>query len=429
MKKFKKYSFFVLIISFVISNNTFGQEKKGKEYNKLSIDFNIGANKPFEPFTPGYRTPTFNFISTNTGLRYMFNNNFGMRADFGFDSFKNAPESKEFKSNLFRGSIQGVASLGNVLDFRDFSEKFSLLFHGGLGLASLRNENSDGIFNWKNNRASEMMSFMFGFTPQYKISEKFSVNLDWTLYRHLYQGRTFDMNSKTNVRGFDATMAALSLGVSYYIGKKEKHADWVENTIALSDDESTKEIEKRIVFLESQLAKYDSLVYRKIMDAKKEEDVVKEEEDRTGIREIEKEEDKLVKVDKDKSIDNKSKQTKDILDKKYSFENKSVGSFSFASSSLLSVDEDLVKQILSYLGDKNTNKIEVHGYSSSEGDLNYNKVLSQQRADSFKNYLINKGADKNRITAVGKGIDNPIGDNRTAEGRVKNRRTEVVIVK
>jgi OmpA-OmpF porin, OOP family len=427
MKNFKKHSFFALILLFAISNNTFGQEKKGKEYNQLSIDFNIGANKPFEPFTPGYRTPTFNFISTNTGLRYMFNNNFGMRADFGFDSFKNAPESKEFKSNLFRGSIQGVASLGNVLDFRDFSERFSLLFHGGLGLASLRNENSDGIFNWKNNGAHEMISFMFGFTPQYKISEKFSVNLDWTLYRHLYQNRTFDMNSKTNVRGFDATMAALTVGVSYYIGKKEKHADWVENTVPLSDDESTKEIEKRIVFLESQLAKYDSLVYQKIMDAKKEEDLAKEEEDRTGIREIEKEEDKLRKVEKPE--DRKSTQTKDVLAGKYDFERQTVGNFPFASPSILSVNQELVKQILSFLKENNTNQIEVHGYSSSEGDLEYNKVLSQQRAESFKNYLIGKGADKNRVKAVGKGIENPIGDNSTLEGRKMNRRVEVIVVR
>jgi outer membrane protein OmpA-like peptidoglycan-associated protein len=89
----------------------------------------------------------------------------------------------------------------------------------------------------------------------------------------------------------------------------------------------------------------------------------------------------------------------------------------------------LVRQILNFLNENKSNKVEVHGYSSSEGDLNFNKVLSQQRADSFKNYLINKGADKNRITALGKGIDNPIGDNRTAEGRVKNRRVEVITVK
>jgi OmpA-OmpF porin, OOP family len=222
----KKYFYLTLLITSLQINNTFAQAKDVSPFNKFALDLNVGAAKPFHQFTPGYRTPTFGFVHVDLGGRYMLNDKFGMKAEFGYNTVKNASESKEFNNRLIRFNIQGVANLTNTLNFHDFCDKFGLLFHGGIGVASLRNDNSDGVFNWKDNQAAEMLSFMFGFTPQYKINDNFSINLDWTLTKSLYQNRTFDMNSKTGVRGFDGTMASLSLGISYFFGKANKAADW-----------------------------------------------------------------------------------------------------------------------------------------------------------------------------------------------------------
>lgn len=71
------------------------------------------------------------------------------------------------------------------------------------------------------------------------------------------------------------------------------------------------------------------------------------------------------------------------------------------------------------------NLIEVEGYADSSGNLANNITLSQNRADSVARYLEGQGVSGTRITAIGRGIDNPIADNSTREGRAKNRRVEI----
>lgn len=77
---------------------------------------------------------------------------------------------------------------------------------------------------------------------------------------------------------------------------------------------------------------------------------------------------------------------------------------------------------------KNPNlNVEIQGYTDNIGSEQYNKKLSQKRADAVKNYLISKGVSENRLKAVGYGEANPIADNKTAEGRAMNRRIEFKI--
>ncbi len=69
-------------------------------------------------------------------------------------------------------------------------------------------------------------------------------------------------------------------------------------------------------------------------------------------------------------------------------------------------------------------KVSVEGYTDNIGSESYNKSLSQKRADIVKNYLVSKGVAAGRITAVGMGENNPVADNKTADGRAMNRRIE-----
>ena len=71
------------------------------------------------------------------------------------------------------------------------------------------------------------------------------------------------------------------------------------------------------------------------------------------------------------------------------------------------------------------NLIEVVGYTDSSGNDKINYPLSQNRADSVANYLIAQGVSGTRITPVGKGPENPVGDNKTKEGKAMNRRVEI----
>jgi len=78
-------------------------------------------------------------------------------------------------------------------------------------------------------------------------------------------------------------------------------------------------------------------------------------------------------------------------------------------------------------GDKKMRlQIEVH--SDSQGSSSYNRRLSQERANAIAKYLAGKGVKAKRLVPKGFGEDQPIADNRTAAGRAKNRRVELVIL-
>jgi outer membrane protein OmpA-like peptidoglycan-associated protein len=70
-------------------------------------------------------------------------------------------------------------------------------------------------------------------------------------------------------------------------------------------------------------------------------------------------------------------------------------------------------------------KLEVSGHTDNSGKAVTNQILSQERAETVRQYLIDKGISADRLTAVGYGQDRPIADNKTATGRAQNRRVEI----
>lgn len=72
-------------------------------------------------------------------------------------------------------------------------------------------------------------------------------------------------------------------------------------------------------------------------------------------------------------------------------------------------------------------KMVVEGHADSQGAAAYNQELSQRRAEAVRAYLVGKGIAPARLSAKGMGVDHPIADNKTAEGRANNRRVEIVV--
>ena len=68
------------------------------------------------------------------------------------------------------------------------------------------------------------------------------------------------------------------------------------------------------------------------------------------------------------------------------------------------------------------------GHTDTVGSAAYNQKLSIARAESVKKFLTSKGIETNRVYTEGKGFSQPVADNKTAEGRSKNRRVEVEVV-
>jgi outer membrane protein OmpA-like peptidoglycan-associated protein len=72
-------------------------------------------------------------------------------------------------------------------------------------------------------------------------------------------------------------------------------------------------------------------------------------------------------------------------------------------------------------------QIEAEGHTDTTGGEDFNRKLSQQRADSVREYLISQGIPGSSISSVGKGFSTPVASNDTAEGRQKNRRVELIV--
>jgi OOP family OmpA-OmpF porin len=69
--------------------------------------------------------------------------------------------------------------------------------------------------------------------------------------------------------------------------------------------------------------------------------------------------------------------------------------------------------------------VEVSGHTDSTGPDDYNQKLSERRANSVVKYLVSKGIDAGRLSAVGHGESMPVADNATRDGRAQNRRVEL----
>ena len=85
-----------------------------------------------------------------------------------------------------------------------------------------------------------------------------------------------------------------------------------------------------------------------------------------------------------------------------------------------------VKEIATLLKTNPTLKLSVEGHTDNVGDAASNKKLSEARAKSVTAAIVASGIEAARLSAAGFGQDKPVADNRTEEGRAKNRRVELV---
>ena len=68
------------------------------------------------------------------------------------------------------------------------------------------------------------------------------------------------------------------------------------------------------------------------------------------------------------------------------------------------------------------------GHADSIGSDAYNQRLSVRRSESVKAYLVSRGIEPNRVYTEGKGEKQPVADNKTSDGRAKNRRVEIEVI-
>ena len=97
------------------------------------------------------------------------------------------------------------------------------------------------------------------------------------------------------------------------------------------------------------------------------------------------------------------------------------------NSSDITSGEESLPDVAKIMNDHSAVTVVIEGHSDSSGSADYNQKLSQKRAQSVVDTLVNKyGISASRLSAIGYGEANPIATNETAEGRAKNRRVTAV---
>lgn len=389
-------------------------EAVGSDFNKWSIEVSGGANKPFRTFTPGYGTDRVNFFTVDLGARYMFNNKFGLKLDFGYNKFENNDGSPEFESTYLRGDIQGVINLGRVLNFEDWTNRIGLLAHAGGGVYQLQSDNGFDGEDWGAN-------LIAGFTAQLRLSDRVVLTGDVTGIANGFQNWNFDGLSQTNTN-VDGLILNGTLGLTFYLGSNEKHADW---TTDVKTDELAA-LEERIGSVETMMNDSDKDGVPDYLDA--------EPNSTAGVA-----------VDtKGRAVDLNNNGVPDELESY--IENKTKNNATTTGTDLQGLinggyvnayfdfNKDMpnaqstagINFLTKYLKENPSAKADVIGYADEIGNSDYNKQLSQRRAENVKKILVDSGIDASRLNIIGNGEDASVNKDSKQARQVVRRVTFII---
>ena len=103
--------------------------------------------------------------------------------------------------------------------------------------------------------------------------------------------------------------------------------------------------------------------------------------------------------------------------------------FDTGKASLKPETTSVFVDIIRILEEYPNSKFTVEGHTDSVGSASLNQKLSEERANSVRDFLVNEGIDASRLQAIGYGEDRPIASNNTRSGRTANRRVEINLIK
>jgi len=101
--------------------------------------------------------------------------------------------------------------------------------------------------------------------------------------------------------------------------------------------------------------------------------------------------------------------------------------FDFDKSNIKPDGAAILDRLVVFMNENKDKKVSFSGHTDSIGTEAYNLKLSDRRWMSASDYLVKKGVDPSRVSGQGFGKSKPIADNKTAEGRAKNRRVEIKV--
>lgn len=393
-----------LVFAFALSTISAQNETvvtKTTDFNKWSFELAGGFNKPQRPMTAGYSTAVVSPYTVDLGVRYMFNNKFGLKADFGYNSFTEEEGSMPFDTKYYRADIQGVANLGRMMNFETWTNTFGLLAHAGFGLSFLERKDPTYL-------KDRMGNFMIGVTGQIKLSDRIALTGDFTTITNSKQNVAFDGASDNDIRGFNGSLFTGTAGITVYLGKNAKHVDWT-----FDNQDKFDAIDARFMAIENKMLDTDKDGVADYLD----------EEANTPAGSM---------VDtKGRSIDKNNNgvpdETEAYVLKNYAnnttnspllSNNELITSlinggyvavyFDFNKSTPTNVSTEGTDFMLTYLRNNPTATIDIVGHADEVGRSEYNDKLSNARANNVKNTLVKANIDPSRLNVIAAGEDTSV---------------------
>ena len=103
--------------------------------------------------------------------------------------------------------------------------------------------------------------------------------------------------------------------------------------------------------------------------------------------------------------------------------------FDTNSARIMSGSEAILEKAVKALTDNASIHVRIEGHTDSRGTAAFNKKLSEKRANAVVDYLVGKGINADRLSAIGYGEAAPVAPNDTPENMYKNRRVDLVVTK
>lgn len=396
-------------------------------YNQWSIELEGGIHKAATPFSPGYYASTPSFWQGGLGVRYMFNEKFGAKLDFGYNSIESDDDSMPFKTEYYRANLQGVINLGSILGFREWCDYVNVLVHGGFGYSA--NKPTEPI---EFDSADDMLNIMAGISPQLRLGKSIALTGDLSILGHVRHNSPWDgampldqVVSDNQTRGLNGYMVNVSVGITLYLGQHDTHADWYSEEQAIysqldSLDERLNKVETDLIDTDQDgvadyLDREPNTVSGVAVDTKgraldrNNNGIPDEMESALDARYAK-------KAAVEQAAQAGSLNIKQLIDDGYVNVY-----FRFNSDQPETYSLQAVNYLITYMKQNPGANAELIGFADVIGNAQYNAQLSERRANKVKELMVAAGIDGNRLTARGGGEDDSVNKD-SAQARQLARR-------